>query len=100
MASHDECVAQWVRAYKGAGWAVCADIPGYQKPPTIGYRIPDIYATRDSQVNIIEVETDETINSKQAKEQIAAFTSWASQSPTRRFRLCLANAKGCKEVYI
>ncbi len=98
MISHDVCVANWVKGYKDAGWTVHADIQGYLAPPTINEKIPDIYAKSGNSAQVLEVETDESINSDHAKEQIAAFKQWANQSTNRTFRLSLANSKGCKEV--
>ena len=98
MTSHDACVANWAKAYKDKGWTVHADIMGYLAPPEINKKIPDIYATKGSSANVLEVETDETINSDHAKEQIATFKNWADLSPNRTFRLSLANSKGCTEV--
>ena len=98
MTSHDACVAAWVRGYKDEGWTVHADISGYLAPPEINQKIPDIYAIKESIAHVLEVETDESINSDHAKEQIATFKKWADQSPNRKFRLSLANANGCREV--
>jgi hypothetical protein len=98
MTSHDACVAAWAKAYKDDGWTVHADINGYLAPPEINQKIPDIYATNGSSARVLEVETDETINTDHAKEQIATFKKWADQSPNRKFRLSLANANGCNEV--
>ena len=98
MTGHDECVAKWVKIYKDDEWTVQAAIAGYNPPPTIGKKIPDIYATKSSTTNVIEVETDETINTDQAKEQIATFKKWADESNLRTFRLFLANSKGCTEL--
>ena len=91
-------VAIWAKSYKDAGWTVHADIKGYLAPPEINKRISDIYAKSGNSAHVLEVETDESINSDHAKEQIAAFKKWAEESPNRKFRLSLANSNGCKEV--
>ena len=98
MTSHDACVAIWAKAYKFEKWTVHADIKGFLAPPEINKRIPDIYATKEGSARVLEVETDESINSDHAKEQITAFRVWADQSSNRTFRLILANADGCTEV--
>ena len=98
MTSHDECVAAWAKVYQDSGWTVHADVRGYLAPPTINNRTPDVYAVQGSRAHVIEVETDETINSDHAKQQIAAFRRWAAQSINREFRLSLANNQGCNEV--
>jgi len=98
MTSHDACVASWAKAYKDKEWTVHADIQGYLDPPEINKKIPDIYAKSGNNARVLEVETDESINSDHAKEQIAAFKKWAEESPNRKFRLILANSSGCKKV--
>jgi hypothetical protein len=97
MTSHDACVKEWAVVYKNAGWIVHADIPGYLAPPEVYGKIPDVYANCNT-AHVIEVETDESINTDHAKGQIAAFKQWASQSTNRTFKLGLANAAGCNEV--
>ncbi|MBN2335175.1 hypothetical protein JXL21_06405 [Candidatus Bathyarchaeota archaeon] len=98
MTSHDECVASWAKAYKDAGWLVHADIQGYQAPPEIHNKKPDIYARSGNIAHLLEVETDESIYTEHAKRQIAVFKIWADQGQKRSFRLILANSKGCNEV--
>lgn len=98
MTSHDACVALWANAYNTKGWTVHADIQDYLAPPEINKKIPDIYAISGNNARVLEVETDESINSDHAKEQIAAFKKWAEQSSNRKFRLILANSNGCNEV--
>ena len=98
MTSHDACVASWAGIYKRAGWTVHADIEGYLAPPEIDKKIPDIYATKSSTANVIEVETDETIDTDHAKGQISTFKKWADESNYRTFKLFLANSQGCNEV--
>jgi hypothetical protein len=91
-------VAIWAKAYKGEGWTVHADNEGFLAPPKINRKIPDIYVTKEGSARVLEVETDESINSDHAKEQIATFREWADQSSNRAFRLILANANGCRVV--
>ncbi len=67
---HDKKVAQLARQLERQDWNVCADLPGYDKPPTIGKKnpsIPDIYATKRGHTKIVEVATPASITTDVAQ---------------------------------
>lgn len=87
---HDLVVLQVGTDVVRKGWStVLVDLPGYAKPPVIGVYIPDIYARHGILEFIGEVETEDT-NTAHSLGQHAAFRSWASQSPHRRFLVYMA----------
>lgn len=59
------------------GFDVRADHVGglRDRPSPIGDYVPDIEATRGAEVHLIEVETQSTLDSRGAREQIARLTS-------------------------
>ncbi len=92
QAKHDAEVARQARMLINAGWrTVFADLPNLARPPKVGSFIPDVYANHGAKECIVEVETLDSINSDQAKQQKAAFQAWAVLSPINRtFKRVLA----------
>ena len=58
-------VQQIKRNLEKEGWKVKADLPGSEKPDPIGQfdRIPDIQATKSGHTRLIEVETNDSMES-------------------------------------
>jgi len=85
---HDVAVGSWAKRVIAAGWnSVWSDLPGNDKPPTIGIFIPDIYATHNEQKYIIEIETIDSAKTPHAIRQKIAFQTWANASPSRKFEV-------------
>jgi len=85
---HDSGVASWATSFIKAGWnKVLSDLPGNIKPPVIGGHIPDIYAAHGTAEYVLEIETQDSINSEHAKHQAATFNAWARLGQNRRFEI-------------
>jgi len=84
---HDAVVRREANRLRREGWNVQADIPGYEKPDSIGKenKIPDIRATKSGAERIIEVETPDTV--EQDSDQHATFRRRAGQKPRSTFEL-------------
>ena len=82
---HDATVRKEANRLKREGWDVKADIPGFERPESIGKdrRVPDITATKAGAERIIEVETPDTVETD--KDQQATFRRRASQKPRTGF---------------
>jgi hypothetical protein len=75
------------------GFTVRADHVGglRQRPESIDGYVPDIEARRGAEVQLIEVETESTLESEETYEQLGKLTS------TSRVRACLAVPHDCIE---
>lgn len=85
QSQHNEKVKQIANRLKRKGWTVQADIPGYDKPDSIGKNnlIPDISAQKSGAKKIIEVETPETM--EKDKKQHETFRRSASHKKRTKF---------------
>ena len=83
---HDAEVTLQAILYTNKNYSVAADIGGYLQPDKIGGYIPDLIATKGVETIIIEVETEETVNSTHAKAQAQAFQAWANSRLFTTFR--------------
>lgn len=84
---HDKRVKQIADRLKRKGWNVKADIEGYEQPDAIGKdkRIPDIEATKKGATRLIEVETEDTMQTD--KEQHGTFRRSAAQRKRTSFEI-------------
>lgn len=84
---HNEKVRQIAQKLESEGWNIQVDLPGHDKPESIGKhkRIPDIRATKAGAERLIEVETPETMQSD--KKQHETFRRRAAQKPRTTFRI-------------
>ena len=82
-----------VDSLENDGFRVLADHVGglREKPPPIGDFIPDIEARRGSELHVIEVETQSTIDTATTREQLAQLASLPDA------RACLAVPFDCIE---
>ena len=78
QSTHDRKVRQVSRDLKKEGYAVRADIRGYQRPRPIGKAKvrPDIVARKSGATRIIEVETPKSL--ARDKEQLKTFVRSAA----------------------
>ncbi len=83
-----------VDSYEKQGYAVFADHVGGLKamPEQIGRHIPDVVAKKGDEVHIVEVETQGTLESPEAEQEILDF---AASAPTK---LYLAVPFDCVEM--
>lgn len=95
QSAHDKCVEKLANERKNEGNTVEADLDGWDKPPEINGYIPDIRARTRATTRIIEVETEETLESD--KDQHDAFKEYAEKNDNVYFWLYLADDEGdCK----
>ncbi|MBI2669533.1 MAG: hypothetical protein HYX20_00050 [Candidatus Yanofskybacteria bacterium] len=85
---HDSGVATWAVSYVKGGWSnVLSDLPGNVKPPKINGHIPDIYASHGNAERVVEIETQDSVNSEHARQQVVAFQAWARMGQNRKFEV-------------
>jgi len=84
QSAHDSRVKRVAGGYKGKGWKVKADIPGYSRPRPIHGRRPDVVATKGQKTRIVEVETKSSM--RKDVPQRNAFRKFANSSKKRKFR--------------
>jgi len=77
---HDNTVLRSAEWYKGQGYKVKADLPGWEKPKKIGGFIPDLIAKKGNK----EIETKDT--NKKNKKQQEAFEEYAGKKRSREFK--------------
>lgn len=82
---HNKKVRELMHHYRGKGWSVNADLPGENQPDPIGQegRIPDLVARKSGAKRIIEVETEDTLESD--SKQHEAFRRSAGQQSRTKF---------------
>ena len=78
---HDFMVKYMVGQLLQAGFSkIYADIPGHKKPTPIKFQsaayCPDIYAEKDLEKILIEVETDDSINEDHTEYEWTAFNNF------------------------
>ncbi len=92
QSAHDKCVEGLAKSQVKEKWAVKADLSDWEKPPKVVGYIPDIHAIKNTVQKIIEVETEETLETD--KVQITAFRNYAETHNQVFFWLYVANEKG------
>ncbi len=85
QSQHNAEVARIAKRYEQQGFKVKADIPGFQKPDTIGGYRPDVVATQPGQRKIVEVETPDSVDGTRAQGQKQAFKAAAGRSQKTTF---------------
>jgi len=85
--AHDNKVKALAKELQKKGYAVNADIPGYNRPAPIGKdkRIPDIEAQKGGRIKLIEVETKESIITDRKQQE--TFRRSAAQRPNTTFKI-------------
>lgn len=90
---HDHKVRELAEKLKDKGYRVEADIEGYPRPDTIGYKNPkrpDIYASGHGWTRIIEVETESSRSTKRARVQHEKFRHWSYRKNNRKYERVMA----------
>ena len=73
----------WQRGFN----PIYADLPTKAKPPVLNGYVPDVYAIKNQMsslgfpmntVHIVEVETEDTVNTAETNRQLSAFRQWAT----------------------
>ena len=93
--NHDSEVLRQAEKLKEAGYDVSADLPSWRKPPTIGGKIPDIYAKKGKEEKVREVETADSLNKDM--EQRKKFRKWADRGKNRTAHTVVAAKKKKKK---
>jgi len=88
---HDRKVSRIASGYKSQGYQVKADLAGRSRPPKLGGRIPDVYATKGRKTIAVEVETPASVISDRAQRH--DLRNWASRGKDRTFRYTVAKSK-------
>ena len=86
QAVHDKNVLREANKLKRQGFDVEADLPGFDKPSTLGGFTPDVVARKGKQRKIVEVETPESVDSARDKKQQQAFRQASKRSENTTFR--------------
>jgi hypothetical protein len=81
---HDESVFRSATWYKNKGFKTSADLPGWEKPKSIGGFVPDLIAKKGKKEIILEVETKDTVDLD--KDQQKVFKDYSNRGKGRIFR--------------
>lgn len=84
QAKHDNAVLRSATWYENKGYSVKADLPGWEKPKTIGGYRPDLIAKKGRTEIIKEVETK--ASNEHDSEQHEAFKQYVASKATRSFK--------------
>jgi hypothetical protein len=91
QARHDRMVALQAERYRALGYAVAAEIDGWPAPAAVEGQVPDVLATRGDETVVVEVETEETLASREYADEHKAFRKWKEQAPkTREYKMVIA----------
>lgn len=91
--AHDKGIYREAINLKRKGWYVLADhVPGFSPPPEIEGFVPDIYAIKDSETLIIEVETNGTDDQVQHN----AFQKYADNFESVTLEVWIVNRAGIR----
>lgn len=88
QSKHDQKVEEEAIKYKEQGYDVWADIQGWSQPALRNNHCPDVVAKKTQKEIIIEVETEDSIETD--TEQIESFKRYASARPNTEFKLVIA----------
>lgn len=84
---HNSEVENQADDYDWNGYEVRADhIDDYPYPDSFHGYVPDIVARKNGHTTLVEVETEDSVDSKRDKKQKRAFSRWASGKNTRHFK--------------
>jgi hypothetical protein len=90
---HDRMLLLQIQTYQKEGSrVVAADLDGWPTPPVVGRHVPDIMVEYRGKVVYNEVETCETIEQPETREQLEDFAEWATLHVTIP-QSCLETAK-------
>ena len=84
--AHNTRVKKLAQQYKQKGYNVKADIEGWQKPDTIRGVRPDIIAEKSGHKTVVEVETNDSVDSKRDVQQQKAFKNWSTGSDKKHYK--------------
>lgn len=86
QSAHNTTVKKLAKQYEGKGYKVKADIQDWKKPNTIRGVRPDIIAEKGGHKTVVEVETQDSVDSKRDLQQQKAFKSWSSDSDRKHYK--------------
>lgn len=91
--AHDKGVYREAINLQRKGWQVLADhIPGFVSPPEIEGYVPDIYAIKETETLIIEIET----NGEDDHLQHCAFEKYVENFDSITLEIWVVNAAGIR----
>lgn len=74
---HSELMKKVIELMKTQGFKILADCEGFEKPQEINGEIPDIYAEKDEETEVIEIETCASINWPETRREYEAFANYS-----------------------
>ena len=86
QSSHNSTVKKLAKQYQQKGYKVKADIEGWRKPNTIKGVRPDIIAEQKGHKTVVEVETQDSVQTKRDVQQQKAFKNWSKDSKTKHYK--------------
>ena len=81
-----KAIRRSARRHEKKGAVVLADVDGYARPPKINGHIPDVYAVYEDRVVVEEFENERSVFRSHARQQDAAFSTWARRSRKREYQ--------------
>lgn len=91
QARHDRMLLLQANKFRAEGYAVAAALDGWPAPGAIDGQVPDVIAERNGETVVIEVETEDTLASKEYLAEHKTFRKWKEQSPkSRDYKMVIA----------
>jgi hypothetical protein len=91
QARHDRMVALQAAKYRADGYAVAAALDGWPAPAAVDGQTPDVVAERAGRTIIVEVETEDSLRSKEYAAEHKAFRKWKEQdAKAREYKMVIA----------
>ncbi len=84
-------IRRTAKRHRKNGAEVFADIPGWPKPPKLNGHIPDVFAVYQDGEVALEFENRNSVGRTHARRQDLAFSSWAEESPRRKYQQVVVN---------
>ena len=85
QSEHDAKVKEIANKLKNDGYEVQADVTGFPQPLTISHVRPDVVAKKRKEKIIVEVETNESVDSARDQKQQEKFEAAAARSKNTKF---------------
>lgn len=79
---HSELMKKVTELMKTQGFKIWADYEGFEKPQEINGEIPDIYAEKDEETVVIEIETCASINWPETRKEYEIFANYSITTGT------------------
>ncbi len=86
QSKHNQAVKESALKLESQGFNVEADVPGFTQPKTIGGYRPDVVAKKGVKRVIVEVETEDSVDSTRDQKQQQVFKQAAKRSKNTKFK--------------